>query len=60
MLALRHGNVSHMVGRYCSTRDILHGDCFYLGLREPVEDTRQRIQETTAYIDDAEQLAGVW
>ena len=34
----------------------LHGDCFYLGLCEPLNDTESRIRETTDYINDAERL----
>ena len=39
---------------------ILHGDCFYLGLCDPTEETERRIRETLRYIQDAESLADGW
>jgi hypothetical protein len=50
--------VRPLVRRYYSRQGILHGDCFYLGLCEPTEDTGRRIRETIDYIQDAENLAG--
>ncbi|CAI8049737.1 hypothetical protein GBAR_LOCUS27382 [Geodia barretti] len=44
--------------RYHSRQSTLHGDCFYLGLCEPVDDTERRIRRTADYINDAERLAG--
>ena len=46
-----------LVSRYATARDLLHGDCFYLGLCEPLDDTERRIRETADYIRDAELLA---
>ena len=46
-----------LVGRYYSRQTRLHGDCFYLGLCEPREETERRIRETAQYIQDAEALA---
>ena len=46
-----------LVGRYYSRQGQLHGDCFYLGLCEPIETTERRIRETADYIRDAEALA---
>jgi hypothetical protein len=46
-----------LVGRYFTTQSALHGDCFYLGLCEPVADTEILIRETADYIRDAENLA---
>ncbi len=46
-----------LISRYCTARDLLHGDCFYLGLCEPLDDTERRIRETADYIRDAELLA---
>ena len=48
---------ARMVGRYYTRQGHLHGECFYNGLCEPIDDTERRIRETTAYIDDAERLA---
>ena len=44
-------------GRYYAHQRILHGDCFYSGLCDPVEDTVSLIREAVQYVDDAEQLA---
>ena len=44
-------------GRYYAHQRLLHGDCFYSGLCDPVEDTVSLIRETFQYIDDAEQTA---
>lgn len=46
-----------LVGRYYSRQGILHGECFYLGLCEPLEQTERRIRETADYIADAERFA---
>ena len=46
-------------GRYFERQGALHGECFYTGLCEPLEDTAQLIRETIDYIRDAERLAGV-
>ena len=56
-LAGRDPAVRSLVGRYYSRQGVLHGDCFYLGLCEPLEDTERRIRETAIYIADAERLA---
>ena len=56
-LALGDRKIDNLVNQYCTNRDMLHGDCFYLGLCEPVEDTERRIRETALYIRDAEALA---
>jgi hypothetical protein len=49
--------VALLVNRYCAVRDLLHGDCFYFGLCDPIEDTERRIRQTLEYIDDAARLA---
>ena len=46
-----------LVSRYYTRQGLLHGDCFYLGLCDPVADTERRIRETACYIEDAESLA---
>jgi hypothetical protein len=43
--------------RYAARRDFLHGDCFYSGDCEPVEDTERLIRETAGYIGQARRLA---
>ena len=37
--------------------EVLHGDCFYTGLCEPIEDTERLIRETADYIEQARRLA---
>ena len=48
---------ARMVGRYYTRQGHLHGECFYNGLCEPIDDTERRIRETADYIDDAERMA---
>lgn len=50
-------SVSILIGRFYSRQGQLHGECFYLGLCEPMKQTERRIRETDRYIQDAEQLA---
>ena len=45
--------------RYYERQGTLHGECFYIGLCDPVEDTELLIRETTEYIEDARRLAGL-
>ena len=56
-LADRDQRVKGLVGRYYSRQSSLHGNCFYLGLCDPVDTTERRIRETAGYISDAEALA---
>ena len=46
----------HLSRRYYARQGYLHGECFYNGLCEPVEDTDRMIRRTSAYIEDAERL----
>ena len=57
-LALEDERVDGLVSWYCINRDMLHGDCFYLGLCDPIEDTERRIRDTARYIRETESLAG--
>ena len=57
LLASQDPAVRTLVRRYYSRQGILHGDCFYMGLCEPLEDTERRIRQTANYIADAERLA---
>ena len=45
--------------RYYERQGALHGECFYIGLCEPVEGIERLIRETADYIDDARRLAEV-
>ena len=51
--------VALLVDRYAAMRDFLHGDCFYFGLCEPIEDTARLIRQTSEYINYAAQLANL-
>ena len=44
--------------RYHARQSTLHGDCFYLGICEPIDEVEGRIHRTADYINDAERLAG--
>ena len=44
--------------RYHARQSTLHGDCFYLGICEPIDEVNGRIHRTADYINDAETLAG--
>ena len=46
-----------LVGRYYSRQSHLHGDCFYSGMFDEMEEIERRIRETIDYINDAEGLA---
>ena len=56
-LGMKDPEVSLLVNIYLANRDTLHGDCFYLDMCEPMEDTERRIKSTANYIADAERLA---
>ena len=43
--------------RYFARQAALHGDCFYTGWCEPVEDTERLVRQTIDYIEDAQRLA---
>ena len=58
MMAEADGAVSPLIGRYYSRQGHLHGDCFYMGVCEPVDEVHRRIRQTADYINDAESLAG--
>ena len=45
--------------RYFTRQGFLHGECFYTGICEPIEDVVRLIHETADYIRDAERLAEV-
>lgn len=56
-LAVEDPQVSQLRHIYSTARDELHGDCFYSGLCDPLEDTLRLIRDTSNYIDEAERLA---
>ena len=55
-LARHYAETRQLQGRYYSRIHNLHGQCFYAGFCN--DQTERRIRETSAYIDDAEALAG--
>ena len=57
-LASADSAINSLVGRYYSRQGHLHGDCFYMGVCEPVAEVHRRIYQTADYISDAESLAG--
>ena len=58
-LATGNPSVKSLLSRYYSRQAALHGNCFYLGNCEPLDETERRIRETLDYIRDAESLAGI-
>ncbi len=57
-MAMTEPAVRSLRGRYFERQSVLHSDCFYTGLCEPIDDTGRLVLETIDYIRDAEQLAG--
>ena len=51
---------SNLRRRYWSRQVTLHGECFYNGFCDPLEEIERRIRETSDYIRDAEALASAW
>ena len=49
MRAMRH--------RYMDMQASLHGECFYYGFCDPIDETERLIRETATFIRDAETLA---
>ena len=43
--------------RYLELQATLHGDCFYYGFCDPIDETERLIRETSVFIRDAESLA---
>ena len=58
-LARREPRARSLRARYYERQGTLHGECFYIGLCEPVEETELLIRETADYIEDARSLAGL-
>ena len=45
--------------RYYARQAELHGQCFYNGLCDPLEDTERQVRRTSGYIDDAQRLSDI-
>ena len=56
-LASDDPGIDRLTDSYHVVRDSLHGDCFYLGLCEPIDRTELRIRNTIDYVAEAERLA---
>ena len=57
-LASEDSSINSLIGRYYSRQGHLHGECFYHGICEPVDEVERRIRQTADYINDAVRLAG--
>lgn len=44
-------------GRYYVRQNVLHGECFYIGLCDPLDETERLVRETGTYIQAAEGLS---
>ena len=59
LLRRQHAGIDGALSRgYTERIRFLHGDCFYDGQCEPLEDTEILIRSTSEYIEDAESLGG--
>ena len=56
-LYLARNGRAHLVRRYYTRQEQLHGECFYNRPCDPLDETERRIRKTSDYIDDAECLA---
>ena len=56
-IARRDPGARSLRARYYERQGALHGECFYIGLCEPVDETELLIRETADYIEDAWRLA---
>ena len=56
-LARQDPRAKGLVPRYFTSQGMLHGDCFYQGMCERMEDIAELIRDTLDYIQDAEALA---
>ncbi len=56
-MAVTDSAVQRLQVEYFTRQAVLHGDCFYTGLCEPIEDTERLIRETADYIEQARRLA---
>ena len=58
-IARRVPGARFLRARYYERQGALHGECFYIGLCDPVDETELLIRETADYIEDARRLAAV-
>ncbi len=43
--------------QYMDLQAVLHGECFYYGFRDPIDETERLIRGTAAFIQHAESFA---
>ena len=58
-LAKTHPSLDDLRSVYYRRQAVLHGQCFYYGLCDPVEEVIDLIRETEAFIAEAERLAAL-
>ena len=56
-LAAQDTRVNRLMPRYYTRMAHLHGECFYLGFCDPLEETERRIRETAELLSEIEALA---
>ena len=56
-LAVEDARVQTLLRRYYVAQSDLHGNCFYHGMCDPVNETEQLIRDAAGYVEDAEALA---
>ena len=56
-LSQEDAGVRDLAPRYFQLQSVLHGECFYLGLCEPLDNTERLINEAAGFIQDAERLS---
>ena len=58
-LAVDDPEIDTLMHRYFTSQTALHGNCFYLGMCEPLDSTEHLIHRTIDYIAEAERLAAL-
>ena len=56
-VAAEDRRVNRLMPRYYTRMAHLHGECFYLGFCDPLDETERRIRETADLINEIESLA---
>ena len=56
-LSQEDAGIRDLAPRYFQLQSVLHGECFYLGLCEPLDNTERLVREAIDFIQDAERLS---
>ena len=56
-VATEDSRVNRLMPRYYTRMAHLHGECFYLGFCDPLDETERRIRETADLINEIKALA---